>query len=214
MRGCRSVLVIVAVAVLLCAARGAVPPPVAWSPDSLEVSVTPGEPMQRTVTVSVLEDVSASVARVLSDFLPLASLHRETRPQRVSSVSLRPWHGRGTMPYVSVAPLDSPPMAAGSQSTFTLSFHVPAGTPAGTVQGSLYLYARVDAISPPLPIVLNILDSGCYPRNCDDGNVCTMDACMGGRCSHVPLPDGTSCDPYNPYATCQHGMCVHTGAIL
>ena len=35
------------------------------------------------------------------------------------------------------------------------------------------------------------------PRDCDDGNVCTLDTCEAGECLHAPGTDGTACDDGN-----------------
>jgi YVTN family beta-propeller protein len=46
---------------------------------------------------------------------------------------------------------------------------------------------------------------------CDDKNVCTIDACVNARCFNDPAPDGTSCadqDVCNGEEICQKGACV------
>jgi hypothetical protein len=44
--------------------------------------------------------------------------------------------------------------------------------------------------------------------NCDDGNLCTIDACVNGVCQHVPVncDDGNSCT----IDQCINGICTHT----
>ena len=48
----------------------------------------------------------------------------------------------------------------------------------------------------------------CEGVECDDGNVCTGDACnpATGACEHVPVADGTACDESNE---CTTGMCAN-----
>lgn len=45
--------------------------------------------------------------------------------------------------------------------------------------------------------------AACDATFCEDGNVCTADACGATDCSHEPLPDGTSC----PGGLCDAGAC-------
>lgn len=40
-------------------------------------------------------------------------------------------------------------------------------------------------------------------RNCDDGNPCTRDVCLGRRCIHIPKPNGSDCE----LGTCMDGVC-------
>jgi hypothetical protein len=48
--------------------------------------------------------------------------------------------------------------------------------------------------------------------DCDDGNVCTQDACDGlGACTHSPVPDETPCDDGDPKTVrdvCAEGACL------
>lgn len=45
------------------------------------------------------------------------------------------------------------------------------------------------------------------PAECDDGDGCTIDQCVAGRCRNTPLP----CDDDNPCTAdrCEDGQCVH-----
>ena len=42
-------------------------------------------------------------------------------------------------------------------------------------------------------------------EDCDDGNGCTEEACVGGSCEHSPVADDTACG--NDAGTCQQGRC-------
>ncbi|MGI9020518.1 MAG: hypothetical protein ACR2G3_07405 [Solirubrobacterales bacterium] len=47
--------------------------------------------------------------------------------------------------------------------------------------------------------------------DCDDGNPCTDDSCVGGACSNVNVQNGTSCgdaNVCNGAETCQGGFCL------
>ncbi len=52
----------------------------------------------------------------------------------------------------------------------------------------------------------------CASKNCDDGKVCTKDACANGNCSHVPIAgpcdDGNACTLND---ACQNGNCAAGG---
>jgi len=50
--------------------------------------------------------------------------------------------------------------------------------------------------------------SSCQPPDCDDLDPCTIDSCLSGTCLHDPAPDGTPCEPLNPYAVCLGGVCT------
>lgn len=43
------------------------------------------------------------------------------------------------------------------------------------------------------------------PKDCNDGNPCTMDVCGSGMCSYTLLPNGSPCGPAE---TCQFGACM------
>jgi hypothetical protein len=51
----------------------------------------------------------------------------------------------------------------------------------------------------------------CVDADCDDGNPCTLDYCLGDGCSHDGLGmDGQSCDdgdPCNGHESCSDGVC-------
>ena len=47
--------------------------------------------------------------------------------------------------------------------------------------------------------------SGCGPAQCEDGNPCTADTCIGGQCSHANADDGSSC---GAFLACKSGKCV------
>jgi LmbE family N-acetylglucosaminyl deacetylase len=55
-------------------------------------------------------------------------------------------------------------------------------------------------------------DGACrVDADCDDGSPCTGDTCRSGRCTHVPLADGTPCgdaDACNGVEECAAGDCV------
>jgi YD repeat-containing protein len=58
---------------------------------------------------------------------------------------------------------------------------------------------------------------GCVPADCDDGNVCTIDACEGGVCTHAAVADGTACndgDACTQTDTCVAGVCTGTNAVV
>ena len=57
-------------------------------------------------------------------------------------------------------------------------------------------------------------DTGCksctVDGDCDDDNICTSDACKGGKCANEPSNEGASCDDGNACTkgeTCQSGLC-------
>jgi hypothetical protein len=57
-------------------------------------------------------------------------------------------------------------------------------------------------------IVLQAL--ACDPTPCDDGNLCTIDACSGSLCTNGPVPEGTTCDDGDPGTVqdaCFGGIC-------
>jgi hypothetical protein len=53
----------------------------------------------------------------------------------------------------------------------------------------------------------------CDAASCEDGNFCTVDACLDGGCSHAPAPDGTACDDGSAATLddqCRAGVCAGT----
>jgi cysteine-rich repeat protein len=54
--------------------------------------------------------------------------------------------------------------------------------------------------------------NGTARLNCDDGNPCTSDSCVGDTCQHTPAANGTPCDDGNACTTesCQSAQCVAT----
>ncbi len=62
-------------------------------------------------------------------------------------------------------------------------------------------------------------EKGCSKKiDCDDGNVCTDDACVRGRgCQHLAVTDGLACDDANACThvdACSAGACVGTDAVV
>ena len=58
---------------------------------------------------------------------------------------------------------------------------------------------------------------GCVPADCDDGNVCTIDACEGAVCTHAAKADGTVCndgDACTQTDTCVAGVCMGANAVV
>jgi hypothetical protein len=55
----------------------------------------------------------------------------------------------------------------------------------------------------------------CDPTPCDDGNLCTIDACSGILCTNDPVPQGTTCDDGDPGTVqdaCFSGICSGVAA--
>jgi len=64
-------------------------------------------------------------------------------------------------------------------------------------------------------------DTGCMQcfdaGDCDDGNECTADDCVGGECENVAVSDGTSCDDGDlctQVDTCQSGICTGSDPVV
>jgi hypothetical protein len=62
----------------------------------------------------------------------------------------------------------------------------------------------------------NPADGQCVPGtplNCDDGSVCTLDACSGGACQHVATNEGGACSDGSACTSgdvCHSGLCTGT----
>lgn len=53
-------------------------------------------------------------------------------------------------------------------------------------------------------------------NECDDGNVCTLDRCVGGSCDNTDLSDGTSCDDgvwCSGVSQCESGVCQGVASV-
>lgn len=66
----------------------------------------------------------------------------------------------------------------------------------------------------------DLVDTGCKSceddGDCDDGNICTSDACKGGKCDNEPTSEGVGCDDGNACTkgeTCQGGLCGGGAAV-
>ena len=60
---------------------------------------------------------------------------------------------------------------------------------------------------------------GCCTQDsdCDDGNVCTTDTCVGNSCTHVATNEGGSCDDGDACTqtdTCQSGACTGADPVI
>lgn len=54
-------------------------------------------------------------------------------------------------------------------------------------------------------------------QDCEDGNTCTVDSCVGGGCEHVLLKSGETCDDgseCNGEGLCDQGVCIPGGLAV
>jgi hypothetical protein len=87
----------------------------------------------------------------------------------------------GKMPYLHQHPqwlLNLPPTVAGD---YHLSFRV---TAAGYRPSAVYT-ATLDNGTTPTTTTTTLPGQTCAPRACDDHDLCTFDACVGGACQHT-----------------------------
>lgn len=103
-------------------------PPIAWTPDHLVVTLTPGE----SKTVEVNARITDAIPPTTAEFVPSLA------------------------PYASAVPVDVPAMGAGTEQEFALHFEVPDDTPFQTIEGTLHLRAGEATSSKPLPIRLSV----------------------------------------------------------
>jgi hypothetical protein len=88
----------------------------------------------------------------------------------------------GRMPYLHQHPqwmLDLPPATYG---LYHISFRVlaPGYHPSAVYTGTLNNFPVATTTTTTLP------GGNCTPGQCDDGDPCTVDTCVGGACQHVP----------------------------
>ena len=121
----------------------------------------------------------------------------------VCMVNINPATGKLTkdpkFPAVSVASEQRDPPGGGCISFNRGDWPEPRGPQTGAAKPHYGIFAGRLAAAPP---------TGCVPANCDDGNPCTADACVGSTCTHTPTP-GVACDDGN---SCTSGStCTASG---
>lgn len=103
-------------------------PYIAWTPDHLAVTLSPGDTKNVSATLTAQSAVPSTTVEVVPALAP----------------------------YLTVNPNSLPALAKGSHQTLQLAFTIPSGTPLGTVDGTVHLRQGSSTVARPLPITLNI----------------------------------------------------------
>jgi RHS repeat-associated protein len=84
-----------------------------------------------------------------------------------------------------------------------------------TAKGAFF--ARFVRVQPKAKVSFEDGFGPACPPSCDDGNACTLDACVKGVCTHTAAPDGSACDDGSACTqtdTCQAGACVGSSPVV
>ena len=91
-------------------------PPISWTPESVTVTLAPGETKTVHVTAAIESPIPATVTSVVPSLAP----------------------------YLMVQPTSAPPTVTGGQLGFDLNFSIPVGTPFQTIDGTIHLRSATE----------------------------------------------------------------------